>query len=514
MIFAPLAMSFPPKDSVSEAETADAQRLLNLNGAATQIMETLTLGTFLTAFALQLGANNLFIGLLAAAPYMANLGQLAGVYVVERVRNRRLVAVTAGLLSRPLLLALPLAALLPNPGWGLALILTIITARYCIGAVLGVAWNSWVRNLIPANQRGSFFSQRLRTMTVIGMVVGLGAGIFIDHWASFGAGPQKWAYACLFVIAGICGTVALLPLSRVVEPRMASVPPHEPLNLFSMLRTPFQDVNFRNLMIFLASWSFAINLAAPFFTVHMFQRLEFNVFTVTALATTSQLANITVLKTFGNLADRFSGKSVMAVSAPLFLACVFAWVFTSRPDSLWVTITIVAAIHIVTGIATAGITIASTAISMRLAPDEHATSYLTANGLLTSLASGIAPVIGGLTADFFIDQKLTIIVHWESARQELAIETLKIEHWDFFFVLAAVVGLYSLHRLTAVREEGSVSEKVVLAEFLSETKRTIQNVSTIAGLRQITDWPFALVQRGFFRAEPGPPAPRGPDRRS
>jgi len=488
-----MARRMTPVDTVGETEIADARRWLKLNGIGTQMMETLTLGTFLTAFALQLGASNLFIGLLAAAPYLANFGQLAGVYLVETVRNRRLVAIVAGLCSRPLLLVLPFAALIHDTRIGLTMIFFIILVRYCIGAMLGVAWNSMVRDLIPEDQRGQFFGGRMRVMMAIGMVAGLAAGAFVDKWPSFTPFDEKWAYACLFVVAGLCGTAALWPLSRVAEPRMA--PAVEPPRLAQILKKLFQDVNFRNLMLFLASWNFAVNLAAPFFTVHMFQRLDLNVFTVTALATTSQLANIAVLSVVGRLTDRFSSKSVMAVSAPLFLLCIFAWVFTTRPNDLSTTLVLLGCIHVATGIATAGVTIASTTIAMRLAPSEHATAYLTANGLLSSLSAGIAPVIGGLTADFFIDKRISLVVHWHSALKDVAIETLKIEHWDFFFVLAGLFGVYALHRLSKVVEQGSVSERVVIGEFLAETRRNIQNVSPIAGLRQLTEWPFAMLQR-------------------
>ena len=493
-----LARKFTPVDEVSQADIEHAWRMFRFNGIGTQIMETLTLGTFLTAFALQLGASNAFIGLLAAAPYLANFGQLVGVYLVETLRNRRIVTVVAGFTARPLLFLLPLAALMPEPRWGLVLVFSVILVRYFIGSIQGVAWSSLVRDVVAEDRRGSFFGARVRIMTAIGMVRGLRAGMFVDHWAKFGLGPQKWAYCVLFAVAGTCGAAAIWPLAQIREPRMA--PAIEPPRLTALLEKPFHDPNFRNLMIFLMAWNFAVNLAAPFFTVHMFQRLELNVFTVTALATTSQFANICVLAIFGRLTDRFSAKSVMAVSAPLFLLCVFSWVFTTRPAEASTTIALLAVIHLVTGVATAGVTIASTTITMRLAPKEYATAYLTANGLLTSLAAGIAPVLGGLTADFFIHQKLSLVLHWQTAERDIAFETLKIEHWDFFFVLAGLVGLYALHRLSHVVEQGSVSERVVIGEFLAETKRNFQNISPVAGLRQLTEWPFAMVQRRIFRS--------------
>jgi len=46
------------------------------NGVGIQIMETLAVGAFLTAFAVQLGASNFTIGLLAAVPHLSQLAQI------------------------------------------------------------------------------------------------------------------------------------------------------------------------------------------------------------------------------------------------------------------------------------------------------------------------------------------------------------------------------------------------------------------------------------------------------
>ncbi|MEK9752627.1 MAG: hypothetical protein VW338_05365 [Rhodospirillaceae bacterium] len=176
-----LRRKFTPVDDVTAADIDHAWRIFRLNGIGTQVMETLTLGTFLTAFALQLGASNALIGLLAAAPYLANFGQLAGVYLVETLRNRCIVTVVAGFMARPLLFLLPLAALMPEPRWGLVLVFVVILVHYFIGSVQGVAWRSLVRDVVAEDRRGVFFGARVRLMTAIGMVIGLAAGVFLDH---------------------------------------------------------------------------------------------------------------------------------------------------------------------------------------------------------------------------------------------------------------------------------------------------------------------------------------------
>lgn len=72
---------------------------------------------------------------------------------------------------------------------------------------------------------------------------------------------------------------------------------------------------------------------------------------------------------------------------------------------------------------------------------------------------------------------------------------LTVSHWDFFF--ATAIGLYALHRLTLVREEGEVHERVVFEHLRAGDRRTLRNLSTVAGLRASTDYPLdTLIENG------------------
>ncbi|MDA0791492.1 MAG: hypothetical protein O2780_18810 [Proteobacteria bacterium] len=46
------------------------------NGVGIQVMETMAVGALLTAYAIQLGASNLVIGVLAAIPHLSQLAQI------------------------------------------------------------------------------------------------------------------------------------------------------------------------------------------------------------------------------------------------------------------------------------------------------------------------------------------------------------------------------------------------------------------------------------------------------
>ncbi|MCB1196459.1 MFS transporter, partial [bacterium] len=68
------------------------------DGICSQIMVTLTGGIFLTGLALELGASNFVVGILAAIPPVMQLVQIPSIYLVERLRTRKpMVAYAAGI---------------------------------------------------------------------------------------------------------------------------------------------------------------------------------------------------------------------------------------------------------------------------------------------------------------------------------------------------------------------------------------------------------------------------------
>jgi hypothetical protein len=89
-----------PKNKLSEDEIRKGLKYVIRDGIASQILVTLTSGTFIVAFALKLGASNSVIGLLAAIPPLAQTLQLPSIYLVEKIQNRRLLTSVSGLVGR------------------------------------------------------------------------------------------------------------------------------------------------------------------------------------------------------------------------------------------------------------------------------------------------------------------------------------------------------------------------------------------------------------------------------
>ncbi|MEJ1730624.1 hypothetical protein SMA90_30305, partial [Escherichia coli] len=93
-----------PDEDISPDRLERGLRSLVIEGAFSQVTLVLTTGAFLIGLALALGASNTVIGILSAVGPIAQVIQIPATYLVERLRWRRFLSVSAAWLSRLALL--------------------------------------------------------------------------------------------------------------------------------------------------------------------------------------------------------------------------------------------------------------------------------------------------------------------------------------------------------------------------------------------------------------------------
>ncbi|MDB5668451.1 MAG: transporter [Alphaproteobacteria bacterium] len=468
-----------------------ARRLMG-DAAFASIVGTLNSGVVLVAFAVYLGASPTVIGILAALPFLTQFLQVPAVLMLERIRSRRLFAVTFLLIAR---LALPVIAILefiPDRRLALALLVVAETLHCAFNAMAGCAWNSWMRDLVPEDRLGSFFGRRAVYATAAGIAGTVMAAIALEY-----ARPLKGGTGLVFVFLYGVGFLASListwELSRVPDVPAEPRPPEQ--GLWRMLVKPLKDRNFRRLIQFMASWQFAVNLAVPFFTVFLIGQLGYTAGFVLVLSVVSQIAHVAVARYWGGLSDRFSNKSVLTVTAPLFILCIAAMAFAGESGMPALTATYLMVLHALMGMATAGVTLASGAISLKLAPQGSAHVYVATNALVTAAAAGTAPILAGIGAEVLRVRELSFQILWHSPGGKSDIVTLGFGGWQLLFLISALMGLYALHRLSAVEEHGAIPRKEMLQHVLDQARRNVRNASPVAGLRAAVAFPAgALIQ--------------------
>jgi len=486
---------FEPKDQLTEEEIQYGLKQIIRNGIANQAMGTLIGGVFLVAYALKLGASNFTIGLLAALPPLIQVLQIPSIYLIEKVRKRKLICIVSCLISRSFLLLMASVPLFFTGHGGLAFLFIGLFFHTAFAALSGCSWNTWMRDLIPDNILGSFFSKRMAISMTLGIALSFLAGFYLDYMPKYFGENEVYGYALLFAAGFLLGMVETFFLAKIPEPTMPPVTGKR--NFFKILGQPFKDTTFRKLLVFLGSWNFAVNLAVPFFTVYMLIRLGLSMSVVIGLSILTQIFSVMFFKIWGRFSDRFSNKSVLTVCGPMYMFCILGWAFTTMPEKYVLTYPLLIMLHIFMGISSAGINLASGNIGLKLAPKGQATAYLAANNLTNSIAASIAPILGGKFADFFAERSLQFTFKWLSPGNEMLVQALDFRHWDFFFFLAFIIGQYSLHRLALIEEVGEVEEDVFIDELMAEVTKPFTMFYKITGVHKVVNVTRRMKRKVF-----------------
>jgi MFS family permease len=458
---------------------------------------SITTSGFLAAYALVLGCNNFQIGILAALPFITQPLQILVIPLVERFRRRKVITLAAWIpaqLSWVLIALIPLFLDVPS-GSAVALLLVTIGIRGVFVSITTCSWNSWLRDLVPQQVLGSIFARRQMWANLAAMTFGLAASFFVTYWEGHvPAGEEALGYTFPLLFGAVfLGLASPLFMSLIPEPLMQQPPEPRP-SFFSIISTPFRDGNYRRLLSFLLLWGLALNMSIPFFAVYMLLRLGLPLWAVIGFSILSQAFNILFLRLWGRLADRFGFKVILSVSVSLYLLVVLGWTFTTMPEQYSLTIPLLVGLHILAGIASAGVTLATGTIGLKLAPKGQATAYLAAAGLATSLGAGLGPLIGGYLADFFTARQLGLIFTWTDPIHSIQFPVFSIIGFDFLFCITFILGLFTLSALVAFREEGEAGREVVLDTLFAPMRHAVRPMSSVPGLNFLNQFPYSVLR--------------------
>jgi MFS family permease len=446
-------MNLRPSEKISNHELNKGLNYVIADGLSAEAMVVFTSGTFLTAMAIHMGATNFQLGLFAALPTFTTIFQLASVWLVQKWNNRKVITSTFNMLARLPLIAIGLMPLLFTGTTTIQVLLVLLFFQHIFGDIAGASWNSWMKDFIPGERLGSFFSKPSRMAQTLNVTLSLATAMGIDYVKAHYPAHEITAYTTLFLAGGVLGMLSVFLLLRTPEPKPT------PINgeIFALFGRSLKNKNFRNLLAFNSLWAFALNLATPFFAVFMLKSIGLPLSYVIGLAIISQLSSIAFLKLWGNYSDRFSNKTIINICAPLYIACILAFAFTALPSSKLMVVAILIAIHIVSGLSTAGINLALSNIGIKLAPKNEAIVYITVKNMIAAFCSTIAPVVGGLLADFFAGHHLLYHVNIFGTR----IRLLDLQGWNYFFIISGVLAIASLKLLNKVSEQGETHRRKV-----------------------------------------------------
>lgn len=490
-----------PSPTLSVQDTRRSLRLMAWESVASAALLSLGSGGFMAAYALALGANNLQIGILAALPAIAQIARLPAILAVERFRRRKAIGIPVLCVGH--LMWIPIGAvplLIDTPGVEAVIaVIVLLAVREIFPPVWASNWTGWMRDLVPRQLLGSYHGRRLAVVTGAVAVISLSGSFFVRWWEGASAPDDAILGYSILLIGGALtfGVASPLLASRAREPLMPAAL-ESGRSALAVLAEPLRHRNFSRLVWFLLVWSLTLNLAIPFFAVYMLTEIGLSLPVVIAFTALGQALNSMFARVWGPMADRFGSKTVLSLCASLYLLVILGWVFAAHPERHFLTLPMLGALHIFAGVASAGVTLTMSTLTLKVAPEGKGTPFIGVAGIANSIGGGVGPIIGGIVAQYFSTRSLGLNLVWESQSGVAEISAMSLTGFEFLFAAAFVVGLLSLNLLVAVREEGAAPRDVALSDLASRAGPVARAISSVPGLGTVS-----AISYGYLRRVPG-----------
>ena len=280
---------------------------------------------YLPAFVLAVGLGEITAGLVASVPLLA--GGL--MQTISPVAIRRLASYKRWVLICAFVQAVSFVPMIIAAARGRVSatgILIVAAVYWASGLATGPAWNTWMGALVPRGVRARFFAHRTRASqlaVLVGFVVG---GCLLQLADDYGA--ARLAFLGLFVAAGTCRLLSLALLAVQREPtllreNMERIPTREIL-----LR--MRETGVRRLLLYLIVVQGAVQLAGPFFTPFMFEKLRLSYGGYVALIATAFMTKVAVLPALGGVAHRLGALRLLWIGGIGIAPLSAMWIFSSH----------------------------------------------------------------------------------------------------------------------------------------------------------------------------------------
>ncbi|MBS3762651.1 MAG: MFS transporter, partial [Planctomycetes bacterium] len=315
----------------------------------------MTTGVFFTAYCHQMGMEAYQFGLLSTIVAFLMPISLFSASVEEKFGQRKYPWFILALGSRLLLLPLLFGFLVPISPW---IIMVLVGTLMGIGYLISPLWQSWTWDYIPSDTFGRFTAKRTFWVVLFRTLVALGGAAAIHFSAPESRLPIICGVFALFLTMGI---VDLIFHVRIPEPPRKS----RPAKTTTKFKTAFLNRRFRNLLLGVGLWYFAIFIASPFCIPYMMKELGFegNFLLATTMAyAIPAVGTLFFLPLWGRLADTRYPGLVLSLSC-LFWATIPLFYHLARPESAMLPLTIA---WLVAGIFPAGYTVCLPQLARRL----------------------------------------------------------------------------------------------------------------------------------------------------
>lgn len=339
-------------------------------------------GNFFPIFAITiLGATNYQVGLISSLPpLMALLMTIPAAILLNRAQTQKKLVAVSVLLARLMFLLIIALVFIPSQPTQAWMFLVIIALMNLPNTVANVGWQTFISGLVPESNRGAFFSDRNRMLTIVGLCSTLLIGILMKD-----ASDNVIAYQILFGIAFCFGLLEVFLLMKHDEQPVQM--DETSLKKKTMDWSIFKYKNYVSFLVAALFFNFAWQMAWGIFNIYHVRVVGVTIFWISMFSVGSMLAQIISFPLWKKWAEKRSNTLVFVWAAIGMATTPFLTVLST--NLIYITI-----IQTSSGFFLAGVVLLLFNLLLEQSPAEVRTYCITTYNVLLSVVAFIAPQIG------------------------------------------------------------------------------------------------------------------------
>ncbi len=276
--------------------------------------------SYLSAYALALGATDSFIGQLSAIPSL--ISSTLQLLLAKRFKSRKNVIFIGILLTFLIWIGILSLSLYPVES-ALQLLLVYVIVYSSINAILAPIWASWVGDYLRKSSMGSFFGKRDAIVSTLSAVGSLLAGYLLS--ISKSSGNQWIGFLLIFSLAALGRLISLYFLNKIPDVKPSYEKQRKIRKRSILWDREHQKV--RTFLLYSSVLFIAVTIASPFFVVYKLRILELTYLQYGILILIGAISRYFSSRYWGYMIDRYNSKDVTLAGGIIIALHLFIYVY-------------------------------------------------------------------------------------------------------------------------------------------------------------------------------------------
>jgi MFS family permease len=353
------------------------------NGVASTIGASIS-NNYFSLFAISvLGATNYQVGLISSLPqFIGMFAMVIGSIILSRLEEKKKFTALSILFTRLFVFLMVFVMYVPTEyrSWVFVLLIGFMNFP---GSFALLSWQSFIGDLIPDKRRNSFFSERNRVLTIVGMITTLLIGFILLQFDK--ANPLP--FQVLFILAFVFGVVEVFYLFKHKEQKREQKSKTLKIKKLQINWEIFKDKRFVIFLICALYFNLTWQMAWPLFNIYQIKYAHATGLWISLFTVANQVSQVISYKWWGKMADKHSNAKMLIFVA---LGMASAPLLTVLSTNLYYLIVV----NVFTGLFVSGTVLILFNQLLEVTKEENRSSYIANYNVLLAIIGFIAPQFG------------------------------------------------------------------------------------------------------------------------